>query len=105
MNPHDKRRSILQQIRNTLERFAEQNDTISISNLIGEICKDYEVSFRVAKSYIDELVIMGTAKRKDDMLWHNEELQLHAKYLNKIETEVNELNKQIPAKNQKEVIQ
>ena len=68
-------------------KVAEIDDTICISRLIGEICREYEVSQRTAKVYIDEIVIMGLALRNGDFLWHKAEIDIQATYLDKKESE------------------
>ena len=81
MNPHDKRRMAIQQIRNTLEQVAKIDDTMSMSKLIQEIIRVYGVSRRTAVEYIQELIDLGIAKQDGDYLWHSKEKEIRNQYL------------------------
>ena len=76
MDDKDRRQLCMNQIRNTLVKIAQRDDTCNLKILLQEICKTYSVSERTAKDYIKELVSLGIAKVDERMgwIWHaNEE--------------------------------
>ena len=81
MDTHERRRVILNQLRNTFEKVAKKDDTISKRKLISEIMKVFEVSSRSAEEYIKELIEMGTIKQDGDMLRHSKEKDIRLEYL------------------------
>lgn len=88
MYAHEKRQIILRQIRNSLVAVAKNKDTVSVSKLIGEICLKYEVSQRTAKNYINEIVIMGLARKEGDLLWYKNEEDIQMNYLHPKQEEI-----------------
>ena len=81
MDPHDKRRAILNQLKNTFIKISTKDETISRRKIINEIITVFEVSYKTASGYIKELIEMGTINRKDDMLWHTKEKDIRLEYL------------------------
>ena len=84
MNPQEKRAMCMKQLRSTFIRVAELDETISKSKLISEIIFEYDVSAKTAKGYLDELVQMGFAKERDDLIWYSKETIIRNQYLQAI---------------------
>jgi Fe-S-cluster containining protein len=66
----------MKQIRNTLVKIAQKDDTCNLSSLKQEICNTYHVSERTANTYIQELVNLGIAKVRDNWIWHTNENEI-----------------------------
>lgn len=105
MNSAEKRRQILKQLYNTLVTAAVKNKTILVDQLIGEICRSYEVSIRTANTYIRELVITKIAYIEGNYLYHRKESEIRLEYLKEVKKELPQMPSAKSSKNQKEVIQ
>lgn len=83
MEPKERRQLAIKQIRNTLIRIAEIDDTCNLNSLLTEVCSTYGVSLATAKEYIIELINLGIAKVdwKMGWIWHNHENEIRKRYL------------------------
>ncbi len=82
MDKTDRRRLILKTLKNTLIRVAEKGQLIIVKDkLIKEMCTMYDISTRMARDYIKEMVDMGTAKQDDEHIWHGEDQMIRYEYL------------------------